>query len=320
MHRNRKVLSIFLSAVFIMYTFSAALAAPAAQALPACIADPVTGKVSGTVTAVDPVTGVVTVDTGGGVLCTVNVNVTTTATHPIALLLGMYFGDLDSAALEEALTEAQPHLQGCAVTDGTTWTWADCGTVGAVQIRVTSVNPDGTYSAVVVVDGTPIASLVVTDPATQETLNGALETLLVYWTLDINGNRVPVSDQIAALHDQGIGFGVLVKLFAIAKASGGAVTVEELLAQVQSGVGMGELFKTYGKPPEVGVGHVRQNLKATNQGQPGNSTDGPGNGSGNGQSKNHQPPGQEKKNNQAPKDHENKGKGGCNGKGGKNCP
>ena len=318
MHRNQKVISIFLSAVFVLFTFSAALAAPAAQALPPCIADPVTGKISGTVTAVDAATGTVTVDTGGGVLCTVNITVD--ETHPIALLLGIYFGDLNSSTLEEALT----NTGGCATPDGTTWTWADCVAAGAVPVRVTGVNPDGTFTAVIVADGTPIASLVVNDPATVEKLNGALETLAVDWALESDGNLLQVSDQVAALHDQGIGFGVLVKLFAIASASGGTVTVEELVAQVQSGVGMGELFKTYGKPDQTGVGHVRQELNDKGKDkdkEKGNGLDkhqNPGNGN--------QPPGQDKKDNQAPKDKDNKVKKVCksvtkgNGKGGWNCP
>jgi hypothetical protein len=187
---------------------------------------------------------------------------------------------------------------------------------------VISVNPDGTYVAVLA-DGTLITLVVPeTDTATVKKLNNALETLLVYWTVDALGNRVPVSDQIAALHDQGYGFGVLVKLFAISKASGGTVTVEYLLAQVQSGVGMGQLFKSYGKPPEVGVGHVRQQLKNQETQETGNGWEkhqNPNNGN--------QPPGQDKKENKPPKDKGNKVKGVCksvskgNGKGaGNNCP
>jgi hypothetical protein len=298
----------------VLVSFSAALAAPAAQALPPCVADPVTGKISGTVTAIDEATGAVTVDTGGGVLCTVKI--TTDATHPIALLLGVYFGDLTPDTLEQALTDSQ----GCATTDGVVWTWADCAAPGAVPVKVTGVNPDGTYIAVKLADGTPIPSLVVTDPETQEKLNGALEDLLVEWALEGDGNLMQVSDQVAALHDQGIGFGVLVKLFAIAQASGGTVTVEELLAQVQAGAGMGELFKTYGKPDKTGVGHVRQDVNDKGNGegqQPGN--DNPSNGN--------LPPGQEKKADQPAKVKPDKGKETCkpnngngNGKGRPNCP
>ena len=75
------------------------------------------------------------------------------------------------------------------------------------------------------------------------------------------------AEQIAMYHDEGIGFGVLVKLYAMAedavKACADlqvpgvvadptlpaceAVTVEQLVGEFQNGVGMGQLFKTYGK-------------------------------------------------------------------------
>jgi hypothetical protein len=49
---------------------------------------------------------------------------------------------------------------------------------------------------------------------------------------------------------------VIVKLYGIADASG--VSVEELIAAYQDGASVGELFKMYGKPALVGVGHVRK--------------------------------------------------------------
>jgi len=89
------------------------------------------------------------------------------------------------------------------------------------------------------------------------------------------------AEQIAMYHDEGIGFGVLVKLYAMAEdavkacadlqAAGAvvdptlpaceAVTVEQLVSDFQGGVGMGQLFKTYGKPALLGVGHVRKALQ-----------------------------------------------------------
>jgi hypothetical protein len=106
-----------------------------------------------------------------------------------------------------------------------------------------------------------------------------------------------VAEQIAAYHEQGVGFGVLVKLYAMAEASAAAcaaapaaenseparctaVTVEELVQAHQSGTGLGELFKTYGKPALLGVGHVLQELKKLQKGdgavpveEPGGETD-----------------------------------------------
>jgi hypothetical protein len=86
------------------------------------------------------------------------------------------------------------------------------------------------------------------------------------------------AEQIAKYHDEGIGFGVLVKLYEMAEesvkvcadlqASGEAadpeqpacepVTVEQLVAEFQSGAGLGQLFKEYGKPALLGVGQVRK--------------------------------------------------------------
>jgi hypothetical protein len=66
--------------------------------------------------------------------------------------------------------------------------------------------------------------------------------------------------------DGGLGYGVLVKLYAIAAESQEAcvgtdepcgVTVEELMAAHKSGVGLGQLFKQYGKPSMLGVGHLK---------------------------------------------------------------
>lgn len=216
--------------------------------------------VSGTVVAVDEATGEVTVDTGGGALCTVTIS-NGTSNHPIVKLLGQYFGDISVSNFTEDVTA----LQGWAVQqeDGT-WAWADATTTGSQQIRVISDNGDGTFTAQILDEtGAVIETIIinVTDPALAESLNQALEALAVDLTLDGSGKLLQVSDQIAAYHSQGMGFGVLVKLYSIAKASGGQVTVEQLVSDFQAGTGIGELFKTYGKPPHTGVGHVRQELK-----------------------------------------------------------
>lgn len=96
----------------------------------------------------------------------------------------------------------------------------------------------------------------------------------------------PIGEQIAAYHEQGMGFGVLVKIFAMAEAIQAAcpdqpaegdspeagcqaVSADELVTTFKSGGGMGALFKTYGKPALMGVGHVKKELKKleTNQSQ-----------------------------------------------------
>ncbi len=102
----------------------------------------------------------------------------------------------------------------------------------------------------------------------------------------------PVGEQIAAYHEAGMGFGVLVKIYAMAEASEAAcaampaegatpegavqegtpaetecvpVTAEELVTAFNSGTGMGALFKEYGKPALLGVGHVKHALKNQDQ-------------------------------------------------------
>ncbi len=80
----------------------------------------------------------------------------------------------------------------------------------------------------------------------------------------------PLSDQIAALHADGMGFGVMVKFYAIAAESKAfcegqtdctPVTVEELISAFKSGAGIGALFKEHGKPATVGVGQLKNDNK-----------------------------------------------------------
>lgn len=266
--KYRKLTVFTLILAITLLSIVPALAAAPAQEL-TC---PVSGPISGTVVAVDAATGTVTVDIGGGVLCPVNINVD--ETHPIVLLLGQYFGDLTPATLEEALAG----VQGCAVVneDGT-YAWAECGTEGAVTIKVTGYNEvDGTYTATAYVDGVWVeltTPLYIEDADAAGLVQGALETLIVAWTLEDDGTMSQVSDQIATYHEDGMGFGVLVKLYAIAQESAeeclGAIpedgtpcetSVDDLVLLFQSGVGMGQIFKDYGKPDKLGVGHVRQEL------------------------------------------------------------
>ncbi len=93
------------------------------------------------------------------------------------------------------------------------------------------------------------------------------------------GTGETIGEQIAAYHEDGLGFGVLVKLFAMAEesitrcggtaAAGAApsasatpvcsvVSVEELISAFKSGTGLGQLFKEYAKPTLLGVGQVRK--------------------------------------------------------------
>jgi len=216
-------------------------------------------SVSGTVVAVDEDAGVVTVDSGAG-QCTVTLD--SEYDHPIVALLGSYFGDASADSLAKALDATQGH----AVCDlGTEkCTWADGDTDGAEAGTVIAENEDGTFT--VLIDGQEVTISV--DPDTAEELREALQALSVDWELDEDGGVVQPGDEIAAYHEDGLGFGVLVKLYAMAAASqedcgdeesaeSCGVTVEELVAAFQSGTGMGDLFKEYVRPSIRGVGHVR---------------------------------------------------------------
>lgn len=216
------------------------------------------GLVSGTIVAVDETTGTVTVDTGGGAICTVTLSGNTD--HPIASLLGEYFGDISASSLTETLSATQ----GCAQVSGGSGAWTSCDSLGATPVQVVSANPDGTFTAQITNPDGSIATIILTveDVAALENLNQALAKLAVAWTLDESGDLVQVSDQVMDYHEAGVGFGVLVKLYSLSNASG--IPVADLLVQFQAGEGIGELFKTYGgKPAETGVGHVKQALNST---------------------------------------------------------
>jgi hypothetical protein len=239
-----------------------ALALPVAVPVAAQEGDPPPCEgesVSGTVVAVDEEAGMVTVDSGDG-QCTVTLD--SEYDHPIVALLGSYFGDASADSLAKALKATQ----GYAVCDPDTGecTWADDDTEGAVAVTVVAENEDGTFT--VLMDGQEVTISV--DPGTAEALREALQALSVDWELGEDGGVVQPGDEIAAYHEDGLGFGVLVKLYAMAAASQEAcddeesadpcgVTVEELVEAFQSGTGMGDLFKEYVRPSVRGVGHVR---------------------------------------------------------------
>ena len=202
----------------------------------------------------------VTIDTGEG-LCTVELD--SDYGHPIVGLLGAYFGDVSTGDLGEALGGTQ----GCAVQDPDTekWTWADCETEGAVEVTVTGQVEGQPCTFTAEMDGQQV-TVTVDDLTVCEGLAEDLSALDVGWDLDEDGTVFQAGDEIDAYHEAGYGFGVLVKLYAIAAASQEAcagvedpcgVTVEELIAAFQSGVGLGELFAEYGRPSLRGVGHVR---------------------------------------------------------------
>ncbi len=244
------------------------LAGPAAaeEAVPACSGE----NVSGVVVAVDEATGVVTIAVDGGGLCTVVLN--DKYDHPIVTLLGAYFGDVSAEGLAAALDTTQVWV----VCEEGTCTLVDQGAEGAMAAIIVGItdNGDDTFTLELMSEGstTPI-EIVIDDSDQAMAVTDALETLTVDWELQLGEDGsvgiVDVGDRIAAYHEDGLGFGVLVKLFGIASQAdeacqagdtGGAcdVTIESLISAFQSGMGLGELFQLYGRPSLLGVGHVRQ--------------------------------------------------------------
>ena len=234
------------------------------------------GQVSGTVVAVDEETGTVTLDTGEEGLCTVTLK--TDFAHPIVALLGTFFSEVSAESLAAALEATQVWVV-CDEDTGlcTLASEDDEGAVAATVVAVTE-NEDGTFALELAVEGQEEPVSVMTDDTElAEELAGALDTLTVEWTLqegeDGTAGVVDAGDQIADLHEDGLGFGVIVKFFAMAAESQEAcadeepsgdepcsVTVDELVEAFQSGMGMGQLFQEFGRPSMLGVGHVRKAL------------------------------------------------------------
>lgn len=233
-------------------------------------------NVSGIVVAVDENTGTVTIDTGTG-LCTVQLG-DVSGGHPIAVLLGQFFGNVSA----EDLTAALEATQVCVVQDEESGAWmldTTCDAAGSTEAQLIRDNGDGTFT--VWVNGEE-QTISVEDPDLAAAFGDALQNAMVDWNLDGTGNLLQTSDEIEAYHEDGMGFGVLTKLYAMAaesqeecqSESAGAgeqtqasqpteepacgVTVQELVDLFKSGTGMGQLFKEYGKPALLGVGHVRK--------------------------------------------------------------
>lgn len=248
---------VFVAVVFCMVAAASVWSTTYAQDVQSCTGDSVAG------TVVDVSDGTVTVDTGTG-LCTVTL-AGGEYDHPIVELLGRFFGDVSPERLAEALKTTHP----CAIPDDENggYDLAVCGEEeGAVPVTVVGKEGDR-FIIRVEIDGVEVErTLVVEDAEVAQRLNDALADLIVDWNLEQGGVVVQPGDEIAAYHNDGMGFGVILKLYAMAEQAGRMceeddeqcdVTVESLVAAFQSGVGMGELFQLYGKPALLGIGHVR---------------------------------------------------------------
>jgi len=243
----------------------AALAKPAS--LDACAGD----TVSGIVVAVNETTGEITFYTDDGSLCTVVKNLEG-YDHPVIDLLGQYF---ENVSLDELSANLET-LQTWVLFDPITSSWGfatetDAGAASAMVVEVTD-NQDGTFEIALLVEGVDEPQIIeTTDPALyQEYLDKLLSAEATLDLITDEAGNVFVSDgaeQIGAYHDEGMGLGVLVKLYAMADAYG--VPVDELITRFKNGEGLGQLFKdeSLGKPDLLGVGHVF-NALGKNPGHP----------------------------------------------------
>jgi hypothetical protein len=237
------------------------------------------GTVSGMVVDYDEETGMVTLDIEGE-LCTITL--TSDYDHPITNLLGAYFGEINLEDISEALDD----LQVCVISDGGTTTVAAPGEDGTCAegdlVTVTGAGEGGGFEGLDE-NGEP-TSFDLEDEEAAGVLTDALDTLQADWEVE-EGGVGDVGDEIGALHEDGYGFGTIVKVYAIAEEAQQAcadqqaaepavegevtevvgdeevnpcdVSVDLLLEELE-GMGMGQLFQVYGKPSIVGIGHVRQ--------------------------------------------------------------
>ncbi|MEN8241498.1 MAG: hypothetical protein ABFS17_06235 [Chloroflexota bacterium] len=276
---KRSLILLFVLVLLAM-TFTTAFAQTEAEVL-ACP----DGEISGVIVAYDEETGIVTLNVDGE-LCTVNL--TNDYDHPITELLGAYFSELNTEDIGAALEE----LQVCAVLDGEEYVVTAPDEFGECAegelVTVTGEGDEGGFEA-----QTESGDVIVFEPESEEAAAGyadALASLQADWDIE-DGSIGDVGEDIGQYHDDGIGFGVLVKVYAIYEqaqlvcnevvveelADEGEVveeaeedaaeedteeidpcdvTVEGLLEELE-GMGLGQLFKIYGKPAIMGVGHVR---------------------------------------------------------------
>lgn len=262
MHRKTRILTLLLTLALALTTFGSV----AANDEPGpCPGDSVLGRV----VAVDPATGKVTLDPGdlGGELCWVSVD-GDAYPHPVVDMLGKYFAKIDLEELIQALDDLQVEV---------TCDNGDCTISEETSAVIISFEGEegGTFTFKIKV-GDQEKTLTTDDEELAEGLIAALDTLQVEWTLvDEEGTpRVSdVGDDIGDYHSEGIGFGLLVKFFAWSTQTCDAgetvepcqeVSFEDLVAQHQEGWGIGKLFKLFGKPALLGVGHVRKALDTDN--------------------------------------------------------
>jgi hypothetical protein len=243
------------------------------------------GLVEGTVVDIDDETGQLIVDVEGS-LCAL-APPSGDYDHPVTSLLGAFFSTEFNL---EGISTALENTEVCLVDDGLGG-WlieepAEGEECSGTLAKVVGQAEDGSF---LVAMGEEVFPLVVDDETKAGALSEALEALAL--SVEIaEGAMSDAGDKISAYHDDGYGFGVLVKVYAIASeaqkaclASAGeveteadktgepeesegidpcSITAEHLIGELEN-MGMGQIFKLYGKPEIMGVGHVRKLMGTT---------------------------------------------------------
>ena len=251
------------------------------------------GMVSGTVVDVDEDAATVLIlttdqTTGEPLLCTVSLGAAEsgepTKGHPIVALLGAYFGRTFDETVDN-LKDSMESPEGCVVSTGNppTYAWIDCAG-SEPNARIVAIENDTVSVLLLDAEGNVIGFADIMDSLLADEFDDQLSLPTADWEVDGQGNVLNTADDIEALHEEGLGFGVIVKLYSLAQRA-----QEQCLAQATSQessqsedpnavdpctmdvnylveqfktnhIGLGQLYKLTGleKPDLLGVGHVRK--------------------------------------------------------------
>ena len=208
--------------------------------------------------------------TDADVLCTVSLTGEGAATsdHPITQLLAEYLGKAQDGDLTNTLSENEV----CALfTEGTppeedTWEVVPCDIEGAVRVVDTKEdgtlvllvdNGDGTFDIMESAD--PVDTTTFPDFWADLTnaLGDAKTALPIGLIVNEDGEVVDATAIIMGLREEGLGYGVIVKLISMSEEFG--LDLDQLAQEFKGDhVGIGQLFKEHGKPSKLGVGHIRK--------------------------------------------------------------
>lgn len=259
------------------------------------------GTVSGTVVDVDEDADTVLIlttdqTTGEPLLCTVSLSAAETGEptkgHPIVALLGAYFGKTFDETVDNLKDSVEsPEVCADSTEDPQVYVWVDCNG-REPNARIVAIENDTLTILLLDADGNIMGIAEITNPELIGEIADQLNLPTVEWQVDALGNILNTADDIEALHEEGLGFGVIVKLYSLAQmaqeqCSEKATSQESSQSEVPNGVdpctidvdylveqfmtkhiGLGQLYKLteLGKPNLLGVGHVRKDAAQTTNG------------------------------------------------------